>query len=150
MKRMALLLYTGQRRGDVIRMGRQHIRNGKIDVVQQTTRERLAVPIHAHLRTALGACPSDHLTFLVTQAGAPFTSAGFGNWFADAVAAAGLTGMAAHGLRKAAARRLAEAGATVKQIQAVTGRRTLREIERYTRAADQEAGAEAAMAKISV
>ena len=25
---LALLLYTGQRRGDVVRLGRQHIRNG--------------------------------------------------------------------------------------------------------------------------
>jgi integrase len=146
----ALLLYTGQRRGDVIHMGRQHVRNGAIELRQHKTGERLAVPIHADLRAALDACPSEHLTFLTTKAGSPFTSAGFGNWFADVVRAAGLAGIAAHGLRKAAARRLAEAGCTAHQIAAITGHRTLREVERYTRAADQVSRAQDAMAKLAI
>jgi integrase len=146
----ALLLYTGQRRSDVVRMGRQHIRNGAIDVRQQKTGTRLAVPIHRALRAALDACPSDNLTFLTTRAGQPFTSAGFGNWFADAVRAAGLAGIAAHGLRKAAARRLAEAGCTAHQIAAITGHRSLQEVARYTRAADQALSADAAMAKLAI
>ncbi|MFX6357469.1 tyrosine-type recombinase/integrase, partial [Acinetobacter baumannii] len=44
----------------------------------------------------------------------------------------------AHGLRKAAARRLAEAGCSASEIAAITGHKTLAEVERYTRAADQE------------
>lgn len=145
---MTLLLYTGQRRSDVIRMGRQHVRGNAIHVRQQKTGERLALPIHPALRTVLDASQADHLTFLTTRDGKPFTSAGFGNWFADTVAAAGLKGLAAHGLRKASARRMAEAGCTTHQIAAVTGHRTLREVERYTRAANQEIQAEAAMAKM--
>ena len=147
---MALLLYTGQRRSDVIGMGRQHVRAGRIAVRQQKTGERLAVMIHPRLHEALDATSSDHLTFLTTDAGAPFTSAGFGNWFHDAVAAAGLSGIAAHGLRKAAARRLAEAGCTANQIAAITGHRSLREVERYTRAADQITNGDAAILKLSV
>lgn len=146
---LSLLLYTGQRRSDVVRMGRQHIRGGVIEVRQQKTGERLSIPVHAELREALDACPKEHLTFLTTQAGKPFTFAGFGNWFADAVKAAGLSGLSAHGLRKAAARTLAEAGCTAHQIAAITGHRTLREVERYTRAVDQVRLAEAAMAKLT-
>ena len=43
-----------------------------------------------------------------------------------------------HGLRKAAARRLAEAGCSASEIMAITGHKTLAEVERYTRAAEQE------------
>ena len=145
---LSLLLYTGQRRGDVVLMGRQHLRAGKIDVRQQKTGERLTIPVHPLLHAEIAACPAEHLTFLTTKGGKPFTSAGFGNWFAEAVEAAGLEGVAAHGLRKAAARRLAEAGCTTHQIAAITGHRTLREVERYTRAADQAVNAEAAIAKL--
>ena len=48
------------------------------------------------------------LNFLCTAQGQPLTAAGFGNWFRDACNAAGLNNCSAHGLRKAAARRLAE------------------------------------------
>ena len=43
-----------------------------------------------------------------------------------------------HGLRKAAARRLAEAGCSASEIVAITGQKTLAEVERYTRAAGQD------------
>lgn len=146
---LALLLYTGQRRGDVVRMGRQHVRNGAMEVRQGKTGARLSIPLHAALRAALDACPSDHLTFLVTQQGKPFTPAGFSNWFTDRARDAGLPkGCSPHGLRKAAARRLAEAGCTPHQIAAVTGHRTLSEVQRYTKAADQERLAETALARI--
>jgi integrase len=145
---LALLLYTGQRRSDVVRMGRQHVRGNAIEIRQQKTGERLLIPIHPHLRAALDACPAEHLTFLTTSFGKPFTFAGFGNWFADAVKAAGLSGVSAHGLRKAAARTLAEAGCTPHQIAAITGHRSLREVERYTRAADQARLAEVAITKM--
>ncbi len=146
---MSLLLWTGQRRGDVIRMGPQHIRQGRIELKQRKTGQVLAVPVAPELQASMDACPTTGLVFLLTEAGAPFTDAGFGNWFHDAVAAAGIKGKAAHGLRKATASRLAERGATVKQIQAVTGHRSLREIERYTRYADQLVQADAAINLLS-
>ena len=59
----------------------------------------------------------------------PFSDAGYGNMMADAIAAAGLPDRCVlHGLRKAAARRLAEAGCTEKEIAAVTGHTTLKEV----------------------
>lgn len=149
---LALLLYTGQRRADVVRMGVQHVRQGAIDVVQGKTGARLSIPIHPALRAALDACPSGHLTFLVTDEGKrskPFTAAGFSQWFTERARDAGLPkGCSPHGLRKAAARRLAEAGCTPHQIAAVTGHVTLKEVERYTKAADQGRLAEAAIARI--
>ncbi|MCW5729275.1 MAG: tyrosine-type recombinase/integrase [Alphaproteobacteria bacterium] len=92
--------------------------------------------------------PGENLTLLVTEYGRPYTAAGFGARFREWCDEAGLPARrGAHGLRKAAARRLAEAGASVHEIMAVTGHRTLGEIERYTRAADRRRLAEQAIAK---
>jgi len=136
---LALLLYTAQRKSDVITMGRQHERAGAITVRQKKTGTRLVLPIVEQLREAIDAAPKGGMTYLETEFGLPFTSAGFGNWFADRCNEAGLVGCSAHGLRKAAARRLAEAGKSAHEIMAVTGHKSLSEVERYTRAANQEA-----------
>ncbi len=135
---MALLLYTGQRRGDVVRMGWQHVQGERIAIRQEKTGATLAIRMHASLMEALAHAPRDNLTFLTTGQGAPYSAAGFGNWFREQCDAAGLKGRSAHGLRKAAARRLAEAGNSTKRIQSVTGHKTLKEVERYTLAADQQ------------
>jgi integrase len=145
-----LLLYSAQRRGDVIRMGRQHIRNGLLAVRQNKTGTVLQIPVHPALQTIINADQGDHLTFLVTSFGKPFTSAGFGNLFRSWCDEAGLPRqLSAHGLRKAACRRLAEAGCSANQIMAISGHRSLSEAEKYVRAADQVRLAQAAMATIS-
>jgi integrase len=145
----ALLLYTGQRRGDVIRMGRQHLREGMLSVRQEKTNAVLDIPVHAALMQAIDAISREHLTFLTTNRGEPFSPTAFSAWFRRACDAAGLPHCSAHGLRKAAARRLAEAGCTANEIAAITGHASLREVARYTRAADQRRLAAAAMAKVS-
>lgn len=146
----ALLLFTAQRRGDVIRLGRGDIIGGRICLTQNKTGARLEIPIHPELATVLRDAPVGPPTFLITGYGKPFTPAGFGNWFRDRAAEAGLPlGCNAHGLRKAAARRLAEAGCTTREIMSITGHKTLREIERYTRAVSQESLAVGAMAKLT-
>jgi integrase len=146
---LELLLGTAQRRGDVIRMGRQHIRNGVLSVRQNKTGAELKIPVHPDLKIVLDATPSDHLTFLTTSVGKPFSSDGFGHWFREMCNEAGLHALTAHGLRKAACRRLAEAGCSEKQIAAISGHASLNEIVRYTRAADQERLAHDAMTKIA-
>jgi integrase len=80
---LALLLYTAQRRSDVVRMGRQHIRNGVAHVRQQKTGAMLAIPLHPALAAIIEATPSNRLTFLTTSFGKPFTAPGFGNWFRE-------------------------------------------------------------------
>lgn len=146
---LELALNTGQRRGDLARLGWRHIVNGAIHLQQSKTGTAVAVPIVPELRAALDALPRDRLTFLATATGAPFSPAGLGNWFRDAVRGAGLPDeLSMHGLRKAAARRLAEAGCTTHEIASVTGHKTLSEIERYTREAEKARLAKAASAKV--
>lgn len=106
----------------------------------------LVLPIRPELRAALEAGPTGDLSWLVTAYGKPFTAAGFGNKFRDWCNQAGLPHCSAHGLRKAAATRLAEAGATEQQIMAITGHRTSAQVTSYTRAANQRKLAEQAMA----
>jgi integrase len=143
---LALLLFTAQRRSDVVRLGRQHVRDGVIEVRQQKTRVTLAIPLHPALAAILEATPSEHLTFLVTRDGKPFTPPGFTNWFREMCNLAGLSrGLSAHGLRKAACRRLAEAGCSPNVIAAISGHTSLREVQRYTAAADQARMARAAI-----
>jgi integrase len=150
---LELLVCTAQRRSDIVRMGRQHIRMTKdgpaIDVVQQKTGNKLAIPIHPDLQAALDAVPSNHLTFLTTLYGRPFSAPGFTNWFRATCNQAGIPrGTSAHGLRKAACRRLAEAGCSANVIASISGHRSLNEVERYTRAADQARMARDGMATL--
>lgn len=144
-----LLLYTAQRSGDVRQMGAQHIVNGHVVVRQEKTGSPLEIPLHPRLRLSLDACKSGHLLFVATQYGKGYSARGWGNWITDCALAAGLpAGRTAHGLRKAAARRLAEAGCTPHQIAAITGHKTLKEVERYTRAAAQRTLAADAMSRM--
>src|SRR5262245_2373584 len=63
----ALALYTSQRNSDLIKMGRQHIRDGMISVVQQKTGARLWIPIHSQLKMVLEAAPVNQLTLLISE-----------------------------------------------------------------------------------
>jgi integrase len=146
---LALLLYTGQRRSDVVRMGRQMVEGGRINVRQTKTGEWVSIPIHAELRKALASAPKTDMTFLLTEYRKPFTAAGFGNWFRTQCDLAGLPQCSAHGLRKAASRRLAEAGCTHEQIKSITGHKTDKEVSRYVDAANKEILSEQAIRKIS-
>ena len=145
---LALLLYTAQRRSDVAKMGRQHIRDGVLTVKQQKTGKPLAIPVHPHLQAVLDATPSEHLTFLVTATGKPYGGNAFSAQFRNWCDAAGLPKCCkVHGLRKAACRRLAEAGCSANEIMAISGHATMKELVRYTAAADQARLARNAMAK---
>ena len=75
-----LLIYTAQRRGDVIRMGRQHIRDGLLMVRQSKTGVTLAIPVHSNLQHVLDATPGEHLTFLTTRSG-PYMGNNFSKQF---------------------------------------------------------------------
>lgn len=144
---LALLLYTGQRRSDVVTMGRQHVRDGRIQVKQVKTGKRLAIPVHVALKGEIDAAPPG-MTFLLTSFDKPFSAAGFTLWFGEKAREAGLEKRTPHGLRKAASRRLAEAGCSAKEIAAVTGHASLAQVEAYTRDADQRKLADAAMGRI--
>jgi integrase len=110
---LALLLYTGQRRGDVVKLGRRHI-HGDLLVLDQGKTEggeqaHVEIPVHPKLREIIEVTPMVGVkTFLVTHFGKPYTAPGFGNWFRELCDEAGCHGVSAHGLRKACARRLAD------------------------------------------
>jgi integrase len=135
---LALLMWTGVRRSDVVQLGRQHARAGWLKFVQTKNSRRkpvtIEVPVLPELQRVLDASPCGDLTYLVTQYGRPFTVWGFGNWFRDRCREAGVPG-SAHGLRKAGAATAAENGATSQQLMAIFGWLSLDEAERYTRAA---------------
>jgi enterobacteria phage integrase len=146
---LALHLYTGQRRSDVHRMTWADIGEGTIRVVQQKTGRKLDLALHRALREVLAGTRREHVTILVTEYSKPFTVGGFSRFMRRAITAAGLPlDCQPHGLRKAAGRRLAEAGCTPHEIMAVLGHKTLGEAERYTREADQGRLSSAAVAKL--
>lgn len=135
----ALLLYTGQRGSDVHRMLWADYIGDAIRVAQQKTATKLTIPIHENLACLLAMAKRAAPTILVTVFKKPFSVKGFGNMVSAAIRDAGLPRRCKpHGLRKAAARRLAEAGCSASEIMAITGHKTLAEVERYTRAAGQE------------
>ena len=141
-----LLLQVGQSRCDVVRMGRQHVREGKLALKRQKTGVQFEVPVMEALQNAIDGMPKgDNLTFLVTAQGKQFSAAGFGNWFREVCNEAGLPKRCtSHGLRKAAATYLADRGATTTQLMAWFGWKTASEAERYTRGADRRRNAAAA------
>ena len=158
---LELLLSTAARRGDVVKLGPQHVHDGTITFEQSKTKGReeapVIVPLHPDFRVALETMPPSKVvrltpatTFLTTSFGQPFkTAASFGNWFRQCCDEAGLPkGISAHGLRKATARRLAELGCSTHQIAAITGHATLAEVQRYTKAADRKRLAQEAMKKL--
>jgi integrase len=147
----ALHLYTGQRRADVAAMtwSAYDPAGGTIDVVQEKTGARLSIPVHKALRQALEAWPRSHLVIVTTSGGKGFAVASYGNWMADAIAGAGLPERCVlHGVRKAAARRLADAGCSTHQIMSITGHQSLEEVERYTKAVEQVRLSRAAVARL--
>lgn len=148
----ALLRFTACRREDVPRLGRQHVKGARLRYIQGKNEDRapveIDIPIHRDLAAAIASVPAEHLTFLTTAYGKPFTTAGFGNWFRDRCDEAGLTHCAAHGLRKATSSELAENQATPHEIMAITGHKTLAEVERYTRSARSRKLATSAMKKL--
>ena len=115
-----LLLYTGLRRGDAARVGRQHVRNGEISITTEKTDQEVHIRILPPLARSIAETPTGDLTFIVGERGMPMTKESFGNWFRDACVAAKVPGRA-HGLRKAGARRAAESGATEAELNAWFG-----------------------------
>lgn len=134
-----LLLYTGLARGDIVRLGRQHVTNGVITFRMEKNRGDGVVypPVLTILAETIAASQTGDLTFLVTERGTPFVKESFGNWFREACRAARCPG-SAHGLRKAGATRAAENGATVHQLMALFGWKTEKMALIYTRKADRK------------
>ncbi|MBR1286811.1 tyrosine-type recombinase/integrase [Bradyrhizobium sp. AUGA SZCCT0177] len=145
----AFLLYTGQRVGDVAKMNRADVADGLIHVVQQKTGAELWVPIHPELARAMKSYSAQGLSLIGDGSGRPLKRAALSSLMRLAIKQAGLPSRCvSHGLRKAAMRRMAENDATANQIASISGHKTLKEVERYTKAADQKKMARVAMGKV--
>jgi integrase/recombinase XerD len=147
-----IIRFTTGRREDAPRLGIQHIQNGRVKFRQGKNEDRkpvdIDIPVHPAFAASIAATKTGHLTFLVTKFGRPFTTNGFGNKFKDWCRQADLPHCSAHGVRKATATALAEAGATPHEIGSITGHTSLKEIERYTKAAERSGLATSGMAKL--
>src|SRR5690349_8201066 len=131
-----VLLYTGLRRGDVVRFGRQHVRDGSIKTEKSGFTIEVPTLILPVLQATLDAGPCGDLTFIVGANGQPLTKESFGNEFRDACKQAGVPG-SAHGVRKLAATRMANNGATEAQLMAVFGWIDPKMAAHYTRSANR-------------
>jgi integrase len=143
---LALGFYTWQRRGDVIRIGRQHIRDGELHVRQEKTGAALVLPVHPTLAAIIEATPGDHLTLLTTKGGKPYRAGDFSATFRKWRDEAGLPERCTfHGLRKAGLTWGADHGWTTHELAAMSGHTSLSMVQHYTKAADQRRTARAAL-----
>jgi integrase len=146
-----VLAYTGLRRGDAVRLGRQHVRNGVATIKTEKGgfQTEVSLPILPVLQQTLDAGPCGDLAFICGARGEPLTKESFGNMFKDACKAAGVPG-SAHGVRKIAATRAADNGATEAQLNAIFGWTDPKMAALYTRAANRKRLAVEAMEKLNV
>src|SRR5262245_26196802 len=144
---MEFALETASRRGEVVRLGPQHVMDGRIRIERTHGSEDVDMLMSPHLQAACDAMPKAHLTYIVTAYGKPRSKYGLGNDFARWVTEAGLpTRCRMHGLKKGGMR-LAEHGNTTHELMAISGHRTLSEVQRYTEDADRKRLADSGMAK---
>lgn len=144
-----VLLYTGPRRGDVVKLGRQHERTeidphtgATIRVVSFRTEKggetiEVTIPLLPVLQVTLEAGPTGDLTYICGGRGNPLTKESFGNMFSAAAREAGVQ-KSAHGVRKIAATTAADNGATVHQLMSIFGWKTTQMAEFYTREANRK------------
>lgn len=145
---LMLMLCTGQRKCDARGLGWKDVDGGRIAVRQQKTNTPLMIPIAQELGSAISDLPAHAPAFLLSEYGRPFSVGGFGNWMRKRCDEAGLPQCSSHGLRKACARRLAEAGCTVHEIKSITGHKSDAEVRRYTEKSDQILLSERALEKL--
>lgn len=143
-----VLLYTGLRRGDAVRLGRQHVREGIATIRTEKTETDVPLPILPALAATLAMGPTGDLAFICGERGEPLTKESFGNMFSGACRKAGVH-KSAHGVRKLAATLMAENGATVAELEAVFGWQGGAMASLYTKSANRKRLAVGAMHKLA-
>lgn len=141
--RLALELYlvSGLRRGDVHRIGPQHLKGDRLSMrAQKPPHHLITVTAPQFLLTTIESTPTGDMVFMTKDGKNPFKSKeSFGNWFGARCREVGLEkGKAAHGLRKFAATMAANAGDTTHELMAHFGWSHPQQAETYTRGADRK------------
>ncbi len=123
---------------ELFRLGPERVSGGRLAYRQKKTGAEIDIPVVPHLKLRLRRslrCQSGN-SFLRRNSAKP-SPRGFYNWFTDKARKAGVPkGRSPHGLRKACCRRLAEAGCSPHENMSVSGHETLKEVEHYTKAAN--------------
>lgn len=149
---LELMLNLGVRRSDLVKLGFNNISHHRIEFVPQKGSSRfdtklLSLPIADELQAALDRINHNHSMFLITDYGKPFSVNGFGNKMRAWCDAISLTTCSAHGLRKASASILAEAGASEAQLMAIFGWTDGKMAQHYTKAAQSKRMIDAGFAR---
>jgi integrase len=146
---LMLGLYTGQRRGDLVCLTWNQIKDGGLELVQQKTGARLWIPMHRALQATVAIQTKKAVTILTDENGLPWDANEFSKAFRLACNAAGVPDKYVfHGLRKNATRALLEAGCTKDQAKAITGHTTDEMVNHYAKQIDQKKMAKAAIRKL--
>lgn len=150
---MTLMLYTGAARGDAVLLGKANLHGGRLQYRRKKMQGRAGVlidiPMHPALVRCVAALPVGQGTFLQTEAGSVRSAGGLGNLMREWCNTAALPECSSHGLRKACARRVTEAGATPHELMAVTGHKTLAEAQRYAETFNRTAAADRAFQRMN-
>jgi len=142
-----VLRETGLRRGDAVRIGVPHVRDGIIRVATEKTGERVSLPVSDVLAAAIEAGPIGEKTFIASVAGKPMTKESFGTIFREWCDAAGVS-KSAHGVRKAAATADAMDGYSDAELDAKFGWTGRKMAAHYTRTVNRERLSIAAAARV--
>ena len=143
------MLYTGAARQDAAAMGWQNVKEGWIEYRRQKTggSVSLSLELLPALAEVLELFPRDQFLFITHGRGKPYTPDTFGMWFKVQCRVAGLEQCTSHGLRKAGATRLANAGANEYEIMSFLGHKTPDEGRTYVKAANRMTLADSALRK---
>ena len=152
LRRVVLLaLYTGQRRGDLVRLAWSNYDGARIRLTQGKTGTSLIIPVHPVLKVAMDGWERRATTILVNARGRPWRADSLSAGLRYALDALGFPAdWNIHGLRKLAATNLAEAGCSAHEIASITGHRSLQHVALYTASVDQERMAGAAIHRLIV
>jgi integrase len=141
-------LEAASRRCEVLRLGPQHIKNGRIRIERAKGSHHVDILVTPELQAAIDAMPKGQLLYVVNQHGRQRSVEGLGVAFGKWATEAGLPKRCRlHGLKKGGLRRLAESQATTHELMSVSGHKTLRQLEVYTKEVDRKKLADSGMKK---
>ncbi|MGI9493727.1 MAG: tyrosine-type recombinase/integrase [Geminicoccaceae bacterium] len=115
-------LYTGLRRGDLLRLSRSHVKDGWIEIDIAKTDGQTAIPIHSDLQAELERpMPRPSLMLIPTAHGRQMNKDSLSHGIQKEWRRLGVEkGPPVHGLRRSAIIRLLEAGCSVEEVKSIT------------------------------
>ena len=153
---VALAMYGGFRKTDVLKVTKAAVREGLIEVATSKRGVVVRVPIHPDLAGVLASAPRHaSVTIAANQAGHPWTVSGYNSTFGKAIerlekAGTVQPGLTMHGLRHTLGTRLREAGADLDDIRRILGQKTLVMAQHYSETADTSERSRAIVERLDI